>query len=64
MSKHDTLPPAVVAAISALLAAMQETDDEQDEERPWARSGRVAPNWLERGKHTWRDGERERGWRP
>jgi hypothetical protein len=63
VSQHDELSPAVVAAITALLAAMQESDDAPEDARPWARSGRVAPSWNERGNHAWRDGERERGWR-
>ena len=63
MSHHDELPPAVVAAITAIIAAMQETDDEPENERPWASSGQVAPSWNGRGKHAWREGERERGWR-
>ncbi|MEX2314871.1 MAG: hypothetical protein WD628_04070, partial [Thermomicrobiales bacterium] len=62
MSRHDDLPPAVVAAITALLAAIQEPEDEPEDARPWARSGRVAPSWNDRRRHGWRDGERERGW--
>jgi hypothetical protein len=64
VSRHDELPPAVVAAITAILAAMQELDEEPDEERVWARSGQVAPSWNERGKSAWRDGQREQGWKP
>jgi hypothetical protein len=64
VSRHDELPPAVVAAITAILTAMQELDEEPDEERVWARSGQVAPSWSERGKHAWRDGQREQGWKP
>jgi hypothetical protein len=62
VSRSNDLPPAVVAAITAILAAMREPDDEPEEERVWSRSGRVAPTWNERGKHAWRDRERERGW--
>lgn len=62
MSDHDDLPPALVAAIGALIAAMPDSDDQPEEDHLWTRSGRVAPSWNERGKHAWRDGERERGW--
>jgi hypothetical protein len=64
VSRHDELPPAVVAAITAILAAMQEPDDQQDEEHVWVRSGRVAPSWNERGRHAWRDDQRDKGWKP
>ena len=64
MNHNNDLPPAVVAAITALLAAMQEPDDEPEIDRVWARSGKVMPSWNERGKHEWRYGERERGWQP
>jgi len=63
VSRHDELPPAVVAAITALLAAMQEPENAPEEERNWMRSGRVAPSWSNQGQRAWRDRERERGWR-
>jgi hypothetical protein len=64
VSRYDDLPPAVVAAITAIIAAMQEPDDEPEDDRTWARSGQVAPSWNERGKHAWRNDQREKGWKP
>ena len=63
MTRRDELPPAVVAAITALLATLEEPADEPEREGVWSRSGKVAPSWAERDANAWRDRERERGWR-
>jgi len=59
----DELPPAVVAAIVAALAALEQPEDAPVPVLTWARSGRVAPSWRATGRECWRSDERERAWR-
>jgi hypothetical protein len=59
--QNDELPEAVVAAIIAALAALEQPEETPEQLSNWVRSGRVAPSWQESGRDGWRERERKRG---